>query len=84
MSRRNKASALAMSLSLFLPATLHAESSFLDHRGKAITFEKPPERVVTIVRSAPSIYRAIDGKADHIARMNKDSLVRYFTKGIYA
>lgn len=84
MSRRNKASALAMSLSLFLPATLHAESSFLDHRGKAITFEKPPERVVTIVRSAPIIYRAIDGKADHIAGMNKDSLVRYFTKGIYA
>ena len=28
----------------------HAESSFLDHRGKAITFEKPPERVVTIGR----------------------------------
>lgn len=76
--------ALAMSLSLFLPATLHAESSFLDHRGKKITFVKPPERVVTIVRSAPIIYRAIDEKADHIVGMNKDSLVRYFTKGIYA
>ncbi|EJT02380.1 ABC transporter substrate-binding protein [Rhizobium sp. CCGE 510] len=85
MSRRRKAfSALAMSLSLFLPATLHAESSFVDHRGKTITFEKPPERVVTIVRSAPIIYRAVDEKADNIAGMNRDSLVRYFTKGIYA
>ncbi|KZS55101.1 iron complex transport system substrate-binding protein [Rhizobium sp. BK226] len=85
MSSRLKAfSALAMSLSFFLPATLHAESSFVDHRGKTITFEKPPERVVTIVRSAPIIYRAVDEKADNIVGMNKDSLTRYFTKGIYA
>lgn len=85
MSSRLKAfSALVLSLSLFLPATSHAESSFVDHRGKTITFAKPPERVVTIVRSAPIIYRAVDAKADNIAGMNKDSLVRYFTKGIYA
>lgn len=85
MSSRLKAlSALALSLSLFLPAALHAESSFIDHRGKKITFEKPPERVVTIVRSAPIIYRAIDEKADNIVGQNKDSLTRYFTKGIYA
>jgi len=49
-----------------------------------ITFKAPPERVVTIVRSAPIIYRAIDEKADNIVGMNKDSLVRYFTSGIYA
>ncbi|MHA7777110.1 ABC transporter substrate-binding protein [Roseibium sp. M-1] len=61
-----------------------AETSFLDHRGKTITFEAPPERVVTIVRSAPLIYRAVDGKADAIAGMNKDSLTRYFSKGLYA
>lgn len=85
MFRRLKAfSALAFSLSFFLPATLHAESSFVDHRGKIITFAKPPERVVAIVRSAPIIYRSIDAKADNIAGMNKDSLTRYFTKGIYA
>ncbi|WP_457579738.1 ABC transporter substrate-binding protein [Ensifer canadensis] len=85
MSTRLKAfSALVLSLSLFLPATSQAESSFVDHRGKTITFAKPPERVVTIVRSAPIIYRAVDAKADNIAGMNKDSLVRYFTKGIYA
>lgn len=85
MSSHLKAfSALVLSLSLALPATAHAESSFVDHRGKTITFAKPPERVVTIVRSAPIIYRAVDAKADNIAGMNKDSLVRYFTKGIYA
>jgi iron complex transport system substrate-binding protein len=85
MSRSSKTfSALALSLALLLPATVHAESSFVDHRGKTITFAKPPERVVTIVRSAPIVYRAIDAKADNIAGMNKDSLVRYFTKGIYA
>jgi len=84
MFSRLKASALALSLSLFLPATLYAETSFIDHRGKTVTFEKPPERVVTIVRSAPIIYRAIDEKADNIVGMNKDSLARYFTSGIYA
>jgi len=53
-------------------------------RGKTITFQKPPQRVVTIVRSAPIIYRAVDEKAGNIVGMNKDSLVRYFTSGIYA
>lgn len=85
MSSRLKAfSTLVVSLSLFLPAIAQADSSFVDHRGKTISFAKPPERVVTIVRSAPIIYRAVDAKADNIAGMNKDSLVRYFTKGIYA
>jgi len=83
-SRLRTLSAFTMSLALFAPATLHAESSFTDHRGKTITLEKPPERVVAIVRSAPIIYRAVDEKAGNIAGMNKDSLVRYFTKGIYA
>lgn len=83
MSSRLKAFS-ALVLSLLLPVAAHADSSFVDHRGKTITFAKPPERVVTIVRSAPIIYRAVDGKADNIAGMNKDSLVRYFTKGIYA
>ncbi|WP_077966412.1 ABC transporter substrate-binding protein [Ensifer adhaerens] len=83
-SRLGTPIALALSLSIFAPAAAHAESSFLDHRGKKITFAKPPERVVTIVRSAPIIYRAVDEKADSIVGMNKDSLTRYFTKGIYA
>ncbi|QRM53587.1 ABC transporter substrate-binding protein [Sinorhizobium sp. BG8] len=83
-SRLRTLSALAVSLALLAPTALHAESSFIDHRGKKFTFAKSPERVVTIVRSAPIIYRAIDEKADSIAGMNKDSLDRYFTKGIYA
>lgn len=83
-SRLKAISVLALTLPLLLPVTAHAESSFLDHRGKKITFESPPKRVVTVVRSAPIIYRAVDEKADNIVGMNKDSLDRYFTKGIYA
>ncbi|WP_428928207.1 ABC transporter substrate-binding protein [Marinibacterium sp. SX1] len=61
-----------------------AQASFVDHRGKTITFDSPPERVVTIVRSAPILYRAVDGTADHVAGMNRDSLTRYFTSGLLA
>lgn len=60
------------------------EVNFEDHRGKTITFDATPKRVVTIVRSAPIIYRAVDGTADHIAGMNADSHQRYFESGIYA
>jgi len=83
-SRSKILSTLALSIALLMPASLHAENSFIDRRGKTITFAKPPERVVTIVRSAPIIYRAVDEKADNIASMNKDSLTRYFSKGIYS
>lgn len=61
-----------------------AQVTFLDHRNKQIQFETLPERVVTIVRSAPILYYAIDGSEKNIAGMNYDSLSRYFTKGIYA
>ncbi|WP_180898981.1 ABC transporter substrate-binding protein [Martelella soudanensis] len=84
MSNRRAAwSAVTVSLCLFVPVAAQAESAFTDHRGKTITFQTPPERVVTIVRSAPIIYRAVDETADHIVGMNKDSLDRYFTEGIY-
>ena len=61
-----------------------SEVRFLDHRGEVITLDSPPERVVTIVRSAPLLYFAIDQTAEHIAGMNHDSLQRYFTSGLYA
>ena len=83
-SRLKTFTALVLSLSAFLPAAASTETAFLDHRGKKVMFAKPPERVVTTVRSAPIIYRAVDEKADRIVGMNKDSLVRYFTSGIYA
>lgn len=82
-NRLGMVSAVIGLLCLSAPAAAMAESAFTDHRGKTITFQTPPERVVTIVRSAPIIYRAIDGTADHIVGMNKDSLDRYFTEGIY-
>jgi len=85
MLSKNRLSAAAVcATAVILSSAALAETSFVDHRGKTITFETPPERVVTIVRSAPLIYRAIDGKAGNIAGMNKDSLNRYFAKGIYA
>ncbi len=83
-SRLKTFTALVLSLSAFLPAAASTETAFLDHRGKKVMFAKPLERVVTTVRSAPIIYRAVDEKADRIVGMNKDSLVRYFTSGIYA
>lgn len=61
-----------------------AQVAFDDHRGVSIAFDSPPERVVTIVRSAPLIYRAIDDTDAHIVGMNRDSLTRYFTSGLYA
>ena len=71
----------ALALALALPAS--AQTTFEDHRGKEITFDKVPERVVTIVRSAPLLYRSVDETADHMVGMNKDSLTRYFTEGLY-
>ncbi|WP_299815055.1 ABC transporter substrate-binding protein [uncultured Roseibium sp.] len=76
--------ALMCASTVILSTDTLAETSFVDHRGRKITFEAPPERVVTIVRSAPMIYRAVDGKSDNIAGMNKDSLNRYFANGLYA
>lgn len=73
----------ACGIAAFLAFAASAETTFDDHRGKAITFETPPERVVTIVRSAPLLYRAVDETADHMVGMNKDSLTRYFTSGLY-
>ena len=60
-----------------------APVTFLDHRDQVVELDAPPERLVTIVRSAPIIYRAIDETSENIAGMNKDSLDRYFTTGIY-
>ncbi len=67
-----------------LATATQAQVTFDDHRGVTITFDSPPERVVTIVRSAPLIYRAIDETDAHIVGMNRDSLTRYFTSGLYA
>lgn len=81
---------LIRALSVTLPAAAMltgialAQSSFRDHRGTKIDFQTPPERVVTIVRSAPIVYAAVDGTTEHIVGQNWDSLDRYFESGIYA
>lgn len=59
-----------------------ADTSFLDHRGQTITLEQPPEKLVSIVRSTPVIYYAVDGTADHIAGINHDTL-KTFNAGLY-
>ncbi|QEW18167.1 corrinoid ABC-transporter substrate-binding protein [Marinibacterium anthonyi] len=83
LSPMARAAALACAAFTLAGPTL-AQTSFIDHRGKTITFDTPPEKVVTIVRSAPILYRAVDGSADHVAGMNKDSLTRYFSSGLLA
>jgi iron complex transport system substrate-binding protein len=50
-----------------------AQVSFLDHRGALIALETPPQRLVSIVRSAPIVYYSIDGTAAHMVGMNADT-----------
>lgn len=69
---------------ILMTESVMAKTSFLDHRGVTISFDAPPKKVVTIVRSAPIIYRAVDESANHIAGMNNDSLQRYFLTGLLA
>lgn len=69
---------------IFAATAMAQDIAFEDARGTKIEFDAPPRRVVTIVRSAPIIYRAVDNTAEHIAGMNADSRQRYFEKGIYA
>ncbi|MCG6903727.1 MAG: ABC transporter substrate-binding protein [Rhodobacter sp.] len=81
--RYSIATATAFLAASISTGTVVAQASFQDHRGQQIELDAPPERLVTIVRSAPIIYRAVDETGDNIAGMNKDSLDRYFTSGIY-
>lgn len=61
-----------------------AEVDFVDHRGVAIKLPSPPQKVVTIVRSGPIIYRAIDGTTEHISAVNQSFYKRDFVSGQYA
>lgn len=60
-----------------------AEIKFNDHRGKEIVLDAPPEKVVTIVRSGPIVYRAVEGTAEHIAAVNQSFFKRDFVAGKY-
>ena len=61
----------------------HADVVLEDHRGKEIKLDAPPEKVVTIVRSGPIIYRAVDGSAEHVAAVNQSFFKRDFVAGLY-
>ena len=53
------AAVAAGALALMAGGAAEAEVSFLDHRGKVITLETPPERLITMIRSAPILYYAV-------------------------
>ncbi|MBJ3778417.1 ABC transporter substrate-binding protein [Acuticoccus mangrovi] len=63
--------------------TAAAQVEFKDHRGKEIVLDAPPQKVVTIVRSGPILYRAVDGSADHIAAVNQSFFKRDYVAGLY-
>ncbi|MFD2263369.1 ABC transporter substrate-binding protein [Lacibacterium aquatile] len=52
---------------------------FKDQAGKLIQLEKPPQRLVTIVRAAPTVYYAADRTTDHFAAVNNDSIKQIAT-----
>ncbi len=72
----------AAGLALMATETV-AEVRFQDHRGKEIVLDAPPEKVVTIVRSGPILYRAVDGSAQNIAAVNQSFFKRDFVAGLY-
>src|SRR4029434_11128207 len=47
------------------------EVNFLDHRGKLITLEAPPQRIVSMFASGPLVHYAIDGHSERIVGVNK-------------
>jgi iron complex transport system substrate-binding protein len=60
-----------------------AQATFTDHRGREITLEAPPQRLVVITRAAPIVYYAVDRTTEHLAGINPTSL-NTFRDGFYA
>lgn len=80
---RVRAVAVACALALAASGPAEAEVKFLDHRGKVIVLETPPQRLVTMIRSAPILYYAVDLTTEHMAAINADSLAT-LKDGVYA
>ena len=57
--------------------------SFLDHRGKVIEFQSPPQRIVSLFASGPLVYYAVDGGSEHIVGVNRKAQAMY-RDSIYA
>ncbi len=62
-----------------LTSTLAAQAdvTFLDHRGKLIELEAPPQRIVSMFASGPLVHYAIDGHSDRIVGVNKKAKAMY-------
>jgi iron complex transport system substrate-binding protein len=67
---------IAATLVVAAPAA-QAEVTFLDHRGKLIEFEAPPQRIVSMFASGPLVHYAIDGHSERIVGVNKKAKAMY-------
>lgn len=70
---RLAAAMAAGALALVAGGAVEAEVRFLDHRDTTITLEAPPQRLITMIRSAPILYYAVDLTTAHMAGINQDS-----------
>ena len=81
--RGHLTAAAAAALLTTTQAGAQAEVRFLDHRGKAIVLESPPQKIVSMFASGPLVYYAVDGKSDRIAGVNIKG-VKMYRDSIYA
>jgi iron complex transport system substrate-binding protein len=68
--------AIAAALVVAMPAA-QAEVTFLDHRGKLVVLEAPPQRIVSMFASGPLVHYAIDRHSDRIVGVNKKAKAMY-------
>ena len=68
--------AIAAALVVAVPAA-QAEVTFLDHRGKLIELEAPPQRIVSMFASGPLVHYAIEGHSDRIVGVQQEGQGMY-------
>src|SRR5688500_14536213 len=69
--------AIAVALVAAASAGEGAEVELLDHRGKVIALEAPPQRIVSMFASGPLVHYAIDGQSERIVGVNKKAKAMY-------
>ncbi|WP_104400659.1 ABC transporter substrate-binding protein [Vibrio penaeicida] len=78
-----KYTVLAISTALLASGTTNAEVMFKDSRGKEITLDNSPERVVAIASSAPIIYSAVTLQPQTIINITEKSQ-KSINNGLYS
>jgi iron complex transport system substrate-binding protein len=73
----------AAAVVIALSGAAQAQVSFLDHRGKVIEFQSPPQRIVSLFASGPLVYYAVEGGSKHIVGVNRKAMATY-QDSIYA